>query len=60
LSQGLDVDGVDNSPEMLAICLEKAQLLGLSPNLYQQGMESLQQDEDNELVAQWIVNFIRG
>ena len=27
---------------------------------YQQGMESLQQDEDNELVAQWIVNFIRG
>ena len=27
---------------------------------YQQGIESLQQDEDNELVAQWIVNFIRG
>jgi GMP synthase-like glutamine amidotransferase len=27
---------------------------------YQQAIESLQQDEDNELVAQWIVNFIRG
>ena len=27
---------------------------------YQQGMETLQQNEDNELVAQWIVNFIRG
>ena len=26
---------------------------------YQQAIESLQQDEDNELVAQWIVNFIR-
>jgi GMP synthase-like glutamine amidotransferase len=27
---------------------------------YQQAIESLQQDEDNELVAQWIMNFIRG
>jgi GMP synthase-like glutamine amidotransferase len=27
---------------------------------YQQAMESMQLDEDNELVAQWIVNFIRG
>ena len=27
---------------------------------YQQAMESLQHDEDNELVAQWIVNFIRN
>ena len=41
LSQGLDVDGVDNSPDMLAICQEKADQLGLSPNLYQQTMESL-------------------
>lgn len=41
LGQGLDVDGVDNSPDMLAICQEKADQLGLTPNLYQQGMESL-------------------
>jgi ubiquinone/menaquinone biosynthesis C-methylase UbiE len=41
LSNGLDVDGVDNSPDMLAICREKAHHLGLRPNLYQQAMESL-------------------
>ena len=27
---------------------------------YQQGLNSLQQKEDNELIAQWIVNFIKG
>ena len=42
LSNGLDVDGVDNSPDMLAICQEKADHLGLAPNLYQQTMESLE------------------
>ena len=41
LSQGLDVDGADPSPEMLEICRKKAQDLGLKPILYQQGMESL-------------------
>ena len=41
LSQGLDIDGVDNSPDMLTICQEKAEQLGLAPNLYQQPMESL-------------------
>ncbi len=41
LSQGIDIDGVDISPEMLALCREKAQRLGLTPNLYQQAMESL-------------------
>ncbi len=35
------MDGVDNSPEMLAICRDKAQKQGLSPNLYQQAMETL-------------------
>ena len=29
LAAGLDVDGVDNSPEMLALCREKAQAAGL-------------------------------
>lgn len=41
LQQGLDVDGVDNSPEMLALCRTKGQQLGLSPALYEQYMETL-------------------
>lgn len=32
---GIDVDGIDNSPEMLSICRSKAQKLGLSPGIYQ-------------------------
>jgi ubiquinone/menaquinone biosynthesis C-methylase UbiE len=34
LVAGLDVDGVDNSPEMLALCREKADALGRAPRLY--------------------------
>ena len=41
LAQGIDVDGVDNSPEMLALCSAKAQALGLAPQLYAQTMETL-------------------
>ena len=41
LAQGIDIDGVDNSPEMLAICAEKAQKLGLHPSLFEQAMERL-------------------
>lgn len=41
LAEGVDIDGVDNSPEMLAICREKAQQQGLSPTLYEQTMETL-------------------
>lgn len=41
LVQGIDIDGVDNSPEMLAICRQKADDLGLRPNLYGQYMETL-------------------
>lgn len=41
LAQGVDVDGVDNSPEMLALCREKAKVQGLAPNLYEQTMETL-------------------
>jgi ubiquinone/menaquinone biosynthesis C-methylase UbiE len=41
LAQGIDIDGVDNSPEMLAICAEKAQQLGLHPQLFEQPMERL-------------------
>lgn len=41
LADGLDVDGIDNSPEMLAICAEKARQSSLVVNLYEQGMEQL-------------------
>src|SRR5438093_3647298 len=41
LAEGIDIDGVDNSPEMLALCREKARKLGLQPTLFQQSMESL-------------------
>lgn len=41
LAQGIDIEGVDLSPEMLALCREKAKALGLNPTLYQQAMEDL-------------------
>lgn len=33
-SLGIDVDGIDNSPEMLAICHSKAQKSGLAPGIH--------------------------
>lgn len=42
LQQGIDVDGVDNSPEMLAICQRKAEDLGLKPKLYKQYIEEME------------------
>src|SRR5258707_12670168 len=36
LAEGLDVDGVDVSPDMLALCRAKAERLGLPPTLYAQ------------------------
>lgn len=41
MQQGIDIEGVDNSPEMLALCREKASGLGLEPRLYEQYMEVL-------------------
>ncbi len=41
LAQGIDIDGVDNSPEMLALCRQKAETLGMTPRLYEQSMETL-------------------
>lgn len=41
MADGVDVDGVDSSPDMLALCREKAARLGLSANLFEQRMESL-------------------
>lgn len=41
LSQEIDIDGLDNSLEMLNICRKKAFELGLKPKLIEQGMEYL-------------------
>lgn len=42
LQQGIDIDGVDNSPEMLAICKLKANELGINLNVYEQFLELLE------------------
>ncbi len=41
LKEGIAVEGVDNSAEMLALCREKAKKAELHPTLYQQRMEQL-------------------
>ena len=40
LAQGIAIDGVDNSPDMLDICRQKASPLGLAPTLYEQYLET--------------------
>lgn len=41
MQQGFDIDGVDNSPEMLAFLKQKAEKLNLHPTVYQQEMTEL-------------------
>ena len=41
LAEGLDIDGVDDSPQMLDLCRAKADRLGLVPTLYRQRIEAL-------------------
>ena len=41
LAQGIVIDGVDNSPDMLHICRQKAGPRGLAPTLYEQYLETL-------------------
>ncbi len=41
MQDGIDIDGVDNSPEMLDRCRQKAEALSLQPRLFQQSMETL-------------------
>jgi SAM-dependent methyltransferase len=41
LSEGIDIDGVDLSPEMLALCRLKAEQRGLHATLFEQRMEAL-------------------
>ena len=40
-AQGIDIDGVDNSPEMLALCREKAARAGVTIDVFEQDMEEL-------------------
>ena len=42
LSQSMDIDGVDISPEMISLCKQNAESKGLKPNLYIQSMTELQ------------------
>lgn len=41
MQQGIDIDGVDNSPDMLRLLQEKAEKLNLQPRVYQQEMHQL-------------------
>lgn len=41
LEDGLDIDGVDVSGDMLALCRERAALEGLTPSLFEQPMHEL-------------------
>ena len=41
LQAGLEVDGCDYSPDMLAVCQENLEAKGLGTQLYQQGMHEL-------------------
>ena len=41
MQEDIDIDGVDISPEMIAKAREKADQLGLKPNLYVQAMQKL-------------------
>jgi len=41
MQQDIDIDGVDNSPEMLALLHQKAEKLNLQPTVYQQEMTEL-------------------
>src|SRR6266545_3557862 len=41
LTQGIDIEGVDNSRDMLAFCRQRASTLGLEPTLYEHYLETL-------------------
>ena len=41
MQQGIDIDGVDNSPDMLVLLQEKAEKLDLNPTVYEQEMHKL-------------------
>ena len=42
MADGVDIDGVDNSPEMLTLLRKKAEEMGLQPNAYLGTMQALE------------------
>ena len=50
LEAGLEVEGLDNSPEMLAICRARCAERGLDPVLYEGDMRSLSLPERYEAI----------
>jgi ubiquinone/menaquinone biosynthesis C-methylase UbiE len=50
LTLGIDIDGVDDSPEMLALCREKARTQGLQPRMHEQPLEALSLDRRYRLI----------
>ena len=50
LNQGIDIDGVDNSPEMLELLRRKAAQANLQPRIYQQVMEGLSLTRNYQLI----------
>jgi ubiquinone/menaquinone biosynthesis C-methylase UbiE len=41
LAHGIDIDGMDNSPDMLTICRRKANKVALTPHLHEQYLETM-------------------
>jgi SAM-dependent methyltransferase len=41
LAQGVDIDGLDNSPEMLDLCMRKEETMGITPVLFEGSMEKM-------------------
>jgi ubiquinone/menaquinone biosynthesis C-methylase UbiE len=50
IQHGVDIDGVDNSPEMLALLRKKADKFGVKPAVYQQQMERLSLPRKYQLI----------
>ena len=50
LNRGVDIEGVDTSPEMLDLCRAKALILNLKPTLYLQSMEDLDLPQHYEII----------
>jgi ubiquinone/menaquinone biosynthesis C-methylase UbiE len=50
IQQSIDIDGVDNSPDMLALLRKKADKFGVKPNVYQQQMERLSLPRKYQLI----------
>ena len=49
--QGIDIDGVDNSPDMLVLCLEKAAEAGVTVNLEERRVPAFHADAPRRAVT---------